>query len=545
MAPLVLAREDTPKEAGMANTYNIYKVKPHKLEQLKEKLRTVGLAEQKTHVANSYSKTFYYSEVNPGNDVWWWDTYRTFFKDDLPAPKNIFNFGMLLCQHTAQPETIYAVSLGKSHFYLSKFIQLDFGIDLAIRMADENSILLKKSRYFTGTKRQDVSSYQQFQIDSYEPGESVDHLKLKAADKDIWGKRNIIFADSIQMDMDKAPLELSEIFEQIERSYQDDKIIHLPKLEAVTEELSGELDSVAFESLKRGEGGVAIQEFQVHGVAICFSFHDYDYRISARTEGDTFRKSLGNTLDIASVSGFIQDHAEITNINEISIQFKNEESGAFTKPLKELLDFPISFDGADYFLKGGEWFVFNQTFMDYLKRSLESIDVVVEEDLIEADFQRWKAEKERKIAANEPVDDKLTYREAYFNQKICADRGFVLLDRQLTLIQSLKKKKNQYRVEVADIYKSGEIISVKISETNSELIYNIEQSKDSIELIKRKTIKFDKSVKTASLWFVFEGDIVKITDYNSIQFLLAVESWHKLVKGFGLKPKIYISKHVV
>jgi hypothetical protein len=45
------------------------------------------------------------------------------------------------------PKEIYAVSLGKSHFYLSKFIELDFGISLAIRMANEQSILLKKSRY--------------------------------------------------------------------------------------------------------------------------------------------------------------------------------------------------------------------------------------------------------------------------------------------------------------------------------------------------------------------------------------------------------------
>ena len=529
----------------MPNTYNIYKVKSNKLEQLKEKLKSVGLAEQKTLNTKDYSKTFYYSEQNPGNEVWWWKTYRGFFNDGIPEPKNIFNFGMLLCQNIESPETVYAVSLGKSHFYLSKFIQLDFGIELAIRMADENSILLKKSRYFTGTKRQDVSSYQQFQIDSYEPGESVDHLKLKAADKDVWGKRNIIFADSIQMDMDRQPLELSEIFSQIEKSCKDETVIRLPKLEAVTDELSTELDVIAFESLKRGEGDIRIDEFQVHGIAICFSFHDYDYRISAKTPENNFRKFLGNTLDIHGISGFLKENEGVTDINEIAIQFRNEDSGAFTRSVKELLDFPISHEGAQYFLKSGEWFVFNQTFMDYLKRSLESIETEIEEDLIEADYLLWKAEKERKIAANEPVNDKLTYREAYFNQKICSDRGFTLLDRQLTKIQSLNNTKKKYRVEVADIFKGGEIISVKISESNPELIYNIEQSKDSVELIKRKAVAFDRKIKTASLWFVFEGDVRKITDYNSIQFLLAIESWHKLVRGFGLKPKIYFSKHVL
>lgn len=528
----------------MPNTYNIYKIKPHKLDQLKEKLKAVGLAEQKTLVINGYTKTFYFSEKNAGNEVWWWKTYSEFFNDDLPEPKNIFNFGMLLCQKIESPETMYAVSLGKSHFYLSKFIQLDFGIDLAIRMADENSILLKKSRYFTGTKRQDVSSYKQFQVDSYEPGESVDHLKLKAADKEIWGKRNIIFADSIQMDMDRQPLELSEIFSQIEESYKDDAVIQLPKLEVVSDELSKELDAVCLGSLKSGQGDICIDEFQVYGIAICFNFHDYNYRISARTQGGIFRKSLGNALDIQEISDFLLENKEIADVNDISIQFQNEDASAFTRPLKELLDFPVSHDGIQYFLKNGEWFLFNQTFMDYLKRSLENIETFIEEDLVEADYLGWKVEKERKIAANEPVDDRLTYREAYFNQKICNDRGYTLLDRQLTQIQAMNNTGKKYRVEIADIFKSSELISVKITGSNLGLIYNVEQSKDSVELIHRGAIKFRSKIKIAALWFVFEGDVRKITDYNSIQLLLAVESWHSLVKSFGLKPKIYISKHV-
>lgn len=533
-----------PKGIAMPNTYNIYKIKYQKLDQLKAKLNAVGLIEQKTITSKDYSNTFYFSEKIAGNEVWWWTTYRDFFNDNVIEPKNIFNFGMLLCQKTDNPESIYAVSLGKSHFYLSKFIQFDFGIDLAIRMADENSILLKKSRYFTGTKRQDVSSYQRFQIDSYEPGESVDHLKLKAADKEIWGERNIIFADSIQMDMDKNPLELSDVFQQIDTSFRGETIIHLPKLEAVAEDLAKELDNVLLACLKKGEGDVTVDEFHVYGVSICFSFHDYDYRISAKLKDGYRRKHLGNTLEIRAISEFLAENDDIDDVNSITIQFQSDDTKSFTQDLKELLDFPVTHDDLQYFLKNGEWFIFNQTFIDYLKRSLDSIEIVIEEDLIEANFLTWQDEKSKKIAAQEEVDDKLTYREAYFNQKICNDRGFKLLDRQLIEIQSLEKGRRKYKVEIADIFKDGEIISVKISKSNPELIYNIEQSRDSVELIKRNTIKFDEPITTASLWFVFERDITRITEFNSIQFLLAIESWHKLVKSFSLKPKIYISKHV-
>ncbi|TSD76152.1 sporadically distributed protein, TIGR04141 family [Pseudomonas sp. KBS0710] len=524
----------------MPNTYNIYKIKHHKIKQLKEKLKSVGLIEQKTLPIANYSKTFYFSENIEGNNVWWWETYREFFNDKVKEPKNKFNFGVLLCQCLENQEQIYAVSLGKSHFYLSKFIYLDFGIDLAIRVADENSILLKKSRYFTGTKRQDVSSYKQFQIDNYEAGESVDHLKLKAANKEIWGERNIIFADSIQMDMDKQPLELSAIFQQIDESFRGEKIINLPKLESVSAEAGTELDKLLLQHLKSANGQVFIEEFQVHGIAICFSFHDYDYEIKAKGEQGNHRKLLGNTIDIQSISEFLSDHLDITDINNITVQFKSEDTGRFTRNLKEILDCPIEYEEQQYFLKNGEWFVFNQTFMNYLKRSLGSIEIKLEEPLIESEFITWQTEK-RKNA--KPDDDKIDYREAYFNQKICSERGYQLLDRVLTDIKSLEQKRRSYQVEVADIYNNGEIISVKISKKKPELIYNIEQSRDAITLIKNKTIKFDRKFHGAALWFVFEENVEKITDVNSIQFLLAVESWHKLVINHGLIPKIYISKH--
>lgn len=526
----------------MANAYNIYKVKSAKLDQLKEKLKSVGLVEQKTLEKDGYLKTFYFSEKVEGNEVWWWKTYRDFFNENIEEPKNIFNFAVLICQNNVDPEKIFAVSLGKSHFYLSKFIQLDFGIDLALHMADESSILLKKSRYFTGTKRQEVSSYQQFQVNNYEAGESVDHIKLKAADKTIWGSRNIIFADSIQMDMDKQPMHLPEIFKIIESSFNDDQIIHLPKLESANIDVSNDLDNQALTHLRDGEGSVGVDQFHVSGVSICFSFHDYDYVIKAKSsEGKLLSKQLGNTMDIEAVSRFLVENPEINDINNVSVQFKNEDAGRFTKNLKELLDMPVVWGEQQYFLKNGEWFFFNQVFMDYLKRSLSGIDIILEEQLIETEFAAWQ---ENKRANRKAGDDKVDYREAYFNQKICNERGYTLLDRELTAIRSLDKKKRNYQVEIADLYYKGEIISVKISKKKQELIYNIEQSKDSITLIKNNQIKFSKKLTSAAIWFVFEEDIKTITDVNSIQFLLAVEAWKKLVVGYALKPKIYISRHI-
>ncbi|MEV4781352.1 DUF6119 family protein [Burkholderia sp. LMU1-1-1.1] len=529
----------------MHNTYNIYKIRHERLNDLKQKLDAVGLVEQKTLKSKDYSMTFYFSEKVEGNPIWWWQTYQDFFKDGIEEPKNYFYFGVLLCSDAKNAERIYAVSLGKAHFYLAKFINADFGINLAVRMADENTILLKKSRYFAGSKRQDVSSYERFQKDSYEPGESVDHLKLKASDKEIWGKKNIIFADSIQMDMDIHPLNLSSVFEQIDAHAVKDEIIQLPKLEQVESELGGELDGLLLASLRDENGKVNVEEFTVHGVAICFSFHDYEYRLSAKKSGQDkyHKKNIGNVLEISAIREFLEEYTDVVDVNSIRVQFHNDELGSFSKGLKEVLDLPVLHDNSHYFLKNGEWYKFNQIFMDYLKRSLENIELIKTVALSEKDYLAWKTEKERKILAEEEVDDKVLYRESYFNKKLCVDHGYTLLDRQLTQIQSLSEGRQKYKVEIADLYKNEEIISVKISEANHDLIYNIEQSKDSVELIMRNAIEFEHQLTSAGLWFVFEGDVEKITDFNSVQFLLAIEAWRKLVQSFNLKPKIYISKH--
>lgn len=120
-----------------------------------------------------------------------------------------------------------------------------------------------------------------------------------------------------------------------------------------------------------------------------------------------------------------------------------------------------------------------------------------------------------------------------------------MLDRQLKAIQSLDTKGRKYKVEVADIFKDNEIISVKISGKPQDLIYNIEQSKASVELIQQRTIPFEYELKSAALWLVLEKHVSSLIEINSLQFLLAVDSWKKRVEFFGLKPKIYISKHII
>ena len=251
---------------------------------------------------------------------------------------------------------------------------------------------------------------------------------------------------------------------------------------------------------------------------------------------------IGNSLDIVKISNFLKEN-QINNLDDVKVRFKREESSRLTKDLKELLDFYTEYEGYNYFLKNGKWFKFNQTFMDYLKKSLIGIEIVPSDALIEKEYLDWKSQKEKDIA-NDTGTDKLKYREYYFNKKMSEVNGYELLDRQLEIIRSLDPDGKKYKIEVADLLKDNEIISVKIPSTTQDLIYNIEQSKSSLELIKQNIISLNCELKAVALWIVYEKTISSIIEINSIQFLLALDSWKKRVEFFGLKPRIYISRYI-
>ena len=303
------------------------------------------------------------------------------------------------------------------------------------------------------------------------------------------------------------------------------------------------LNSKILTAIINNQTNVGVEEISISGINIIFRFNEYNYELVFKQERKEVEKlDIGNSLDIVKISNFLKEN-QINNLDDVKVRFKREESSRLTKDLKELLDFYTEYEGYNYFLKNGKWFKFNQTFMDYLKKSLIGIEIVPSDALIEKEYLDWKSQKEKDIA-NDTGTDKLKYREYYFNKKMSEVNGYELLDRQLEIIRSLDPDGKKYKIEVADLLKDNEIISVKIPSTTQDLIYNIEQSKSSLELIKQNIISLNCELKAVALWIVYEKTISSIIEINSIQFLLALDSWRKRVEFFGLKPRIYISRYI-
>ncbi|MBK0127050.1 TIGR04141 family sporadically distributed protein [Pantoea sp. S61] len=529
----------------MSVSYNIYRMPYKQLSDLTEKIIKEGLVEQKTITHQSYKLKFYFSDNLKGNEVWWWDVFSDFFNDTIKKPHNIFYFGLMIGFKEIDPENCYLISLGKSHFYLSKFIEADFGLNVAMRIANDENILLKKSRFFCGGKSQEASSYSQFVQGSYFPGESIEHLKTKAKETDKWGCNNITFSDSIQLSKDGSPTALVDVFNEIDSSLTTKEIIEFPKSEKITDELKiEELDNYLLGAILSGNANVIIDEIQSFGASIVINNALTQFKLHTKVEGSSKHyqwSSKINDIKISEVKEFF-DTNDINDVNKVFVKITNEADKGHTASLKEILSISCTEGSDHYFLRRGEWNRFNSAFMKYLSVSLKSITFVKKESLKEDEFKAWKISKAQQIATG-IAKDKLEYREYYFNEKMARDEGYILLDRQLKKIPSLIEGGKDYNVEVADLYKNGELIAVKISDKPHDLIYNIQQSITTIQKIKRGTLEFKSHISDVILWISTTKKVTELIEINSIQFLLAIQTWKEIVEGFNLRPKIYYSHH--
>lgn len=85
----------------------------------------------------------------------------------------------------------YMISMGKTHFYMNEFCDMDFGVDLAQRIGDRTKNKLKNSDYFGGARNKAITSNVGYSDLDFQSGESIGFLKLMPGDKEEWGKSSI------------------------------------------------------------------------------------------------------------------------------------------------------------------------------------------------------------------------------------------------------------------------------------------------------------------------------------------------------------------
>ena len=490
--------------------FNLFKIYLEQREKLIEKLISVGLTKIGSKNIGDFTLDFYFSDEPDFIDIWWTDIYRDFF-GNVEEPKNKIYFATLLVYNS---KVFYAISLGKSHFYLKHFCDGDFGLNLAERIADDVNPKIKNSKFYKSRKNKIITTYQEGSGIDFDSGESLHYLRAKTIDKDNWGKI-ASFGHSAQFSIEIKPEELPNFIKKIEETLKQNPRMKLPKVILVQdEEAQNKLDNLLAKVLTGSSQSPTVQESDITLSGVDFIFSDqYEYSFFVR--GDRVSHTDKGELTLDRLRQFISEkNINLgTQLNDVKVKVHNEFGRDFSVSLKETLDFVE--EKERYCLIDGKWYQFNQSYLDFLKEEVDSIVSKKQEEVAD------KTEQE-------------------FNQRK-GKEGFVNCDR---LNETLRKK---YKVEKVDLYKDKILHFVKFG-TPKNMNYAVDQAINTIKLLQNNQSKIqindeEKDVETICLWLVFDRKqkFSKLSELNSLIFHMKLADWKRMVQNARYKPMIYVS----
>ena len=202
----------------------------------------------------------------------------------------------------------------------------------------------------------------------------------------------------------------------------------------------------------------------------------------------------------------------------------------------------------------GEWYEFNDDYLEYLKNSLSEIPVFYDSrfDLNQSQldkFQEQKAEEEKDRDEYKGKDFEAIkkamktkyYAERAFNLMRVSD-GFILGDRQNIKI-------GESTIEVADLYREETIFSVKRGNSSADFSYVTDQSSIAINAYKSGTIPRAGKIKKIVIWLIFNrsqqltlhNNRLEWDELNMLILKNRLDQWKKEVRLAGFQPEIWIN----
>ena len=298
---------------------------------------------------------------------------------------------------------------------------------------------------------------------------------------------------------------------------------------------------------------VNVSELDVVGVTVVFNDNDSEYTLKLHRS-----EMKVSDLNKESVKKFIVDNnidVERDFFNIKVIVKKNDHE--FIDYMKRLIDYTD--DEKKCILIKGEWYRYNDNYVEYLNESVRDLEVVYDEkyNFHKHQFEDYRKQKmveerdleEYKDLTDEKFKKKIEnkyYKERVFNNIMGEQYGFENHDRSSTYLDSGEK------IEIMDLYKDKTMFAVKIGSTSSKLNYVVNQSLDSFRLYTIGEFKDVPEIDTVVVWLIFDSEassriIKEHTDLSELKLLglkNRLDEWKKEVRLAGKKPVVYVNKWI-
>ena len=218
-------------------------------------------------------------------------------------------------------------------------------------------------------------------------------------------------------------------------------------------------------------------------------------------------------------------------------------------PFKDLVI--LDYYSEDVILIDGHWYEYNEDYLEYLKESMDELDIIYEteysfysDDYFNFIKEKYKEDNEVEISCS---------KEDFFNQDYDVVKKYFIEDNFNKFLETkgfcnYDKDTENYegnKVEIADLYKEDTIYAVKIGGSASELSYVVDQSLTGLEFIhKNKTDKINRNnLKNVCIWLILTRStkIDSLNDLNMIILKNKLDYWKKRVKSLNYAPIIRIN----
>lgn len=497
---------------------NIFKIQSENYESLIQKFENIELVSISTITLNNWICDFYLSDNPDINDIAWVKDFQNILSEE--EIQNKIYFAVYLCK---KDDDIFAMTYGKSHFYVRNFCDIDFGLNMATRIGNEKDVKQIASKRFAGKKKKEIKSFtSNSKLDS-ESGESVDYVSSSIIEskQSYFGKNSKFGSSMIVSRADLNVDTITDLLEEIIRTLSESQIFPLPKTEIINKDSDisrYDLELLSKIKIPTDDVSTINDSHDLIGVDFVFSGVDKYCFIYGGNKSEKYDEV---TLD--DLRNFINiNQIDDNNIFNIKIRIENENQKFYTKKLKQFIEYTN--DDEKIVLQNGKWIKFNEEYVNQINELVDSIDI----ETTENEFQ---AISTTETIFNDPLQN-----------TVLSTLNYNASDKDFSQLQI----NGNYKVEAWDLQKDDTVYAVKFGKSQ-KLVYVCNQAVATLEIIRNKANlkKLNNFPKKYCLWFGFERSVPeKISKVNSIILKQQIDLFARRCREIGIEPVLKFSQKI-
>ena len=439
-------------------------------------------------------------------------------------------------------EKIYAVTYGLSYFAVDKFCDVEFAFDFARRKEFKQ---IKTTTLTTPNAKRNkmINVYLDYNDIAFDSGESYAKIKAKVKNNEEFTIHSEIMeiGHSIKTQLPENNIDsILRFIEYVEEVRRKEELHKIPVFRKVRdEELIGELDEELLEKIGENIECINISELDIIGTTEIFNNNDAEFILKYKG----YTKQI-EELTKENIVQFLEDSNLKVKDDFLKLKIISKKNGesVCTEKMKNLIDYTD--DKRRCLLLKGEWYLFNDDYVQYLQDSISEIEIIYDSkydfsddklaEYIDNKYQQEKCLSEYMGLSEREIRKKIKdkyYAERVYNNVLSEKYGFENHDRSNDVT-------NAGKIELMDLYKERSMCAVKIGNSSAKLSYVVEQSISSLKMYKHNLLPDMPEIDNVVVWIVLKNHkhlpiIENKPDLSKLGMVMLknrLDSWKKEVR---------------